>query len=156
MARNRFLFLAFTMVLLLGACGQVPIAPTPGGGGTTPIPTPGGGGGTTPTPLPPQMGVLSGIVLQGPMCPVEREGQPCPDKPYAAELVVQDAAGKEVARLQAGTDGRFAVALAPGTYVLVPEPPYCPPVPRPPEPLTLSLTAGQTVAVTVTYDSGIR
>ncbi len=68
---------------------------------------------------PPSSGI-DGLVTIGPTCPVERIDTPCPDKPYQATIVVNDEGGNEVARGQSGEDGRFRIALAPGTYILAP------------------------------------
>jgi hypothetical protein len=66
---------------------------------------------------------IEGNVTIGPMCPVERIDSPCPDQPYAATIVIKDASGKEVARAHSAGDGRFRVALKPGSYTLVPQSP---------------------------------
>ena len=143
---RRCVLLAICGVLLLGACGEAPtVLPT-----AAPAPT------AVPTPGPAAEGLLAGIVLIGPMCPVVREDQPCPDQPYEADLVVQSPAGVEIARVRSGADGRFAIALPPGEYVLVPQPPAGARLPYPGEPQALSLLAGRTAVLTVTYDSGIR
>ncbi len=52
----------------------------------------------------------------GPTCPVIREGSPCPDRPFVGRVL----AVGEGLRVEAETDGegRFAMALPPGTYVV--------------------------------------
>jgi hypothetical protein len=83
---------------------------------------------------------------------VEQVGQPN-DKPYAATLQIKDAKGKTVAKVQSGEDGRFTVALAPGSYTLEPQSGQPYPVARPQE---FTVTAHRFTSVTVSYDSGIR
>ncbi|MFQ5382319.1 MAG: hypothetical protein ACE5EF_11980, partial [Dehalococcoidia bacterium] len=52
---------------------------------------------------------IFGLVTKGPMCPVAREDQPCPDEPHEAALVVLDEAGAEVARVDSTADGSYAL-----------------------------------------------
>ena len=95
------------------------------------------------------------MVLIGPQCPVMREGEDCPDKPYEARIEVYDPSlGRTVAATTSDGQGRFRVVVPPGTYTLVPQP----------EPggiarageQTVTVTAGAFSQVTVVYDSGIR
>ena len=88
------------------------------------------------------------------MCPVMTPDNPCPDRPYAAALVIRDAHGQEVCTTQSGVDGLFQVGLPPGSYEIVPVNgaaglPYASPVPVTVEP-------GQFTEALVSYDSGIR
>jgi hypothetical protein len=105
---------------------------------------------------PPADSGVEGLVLIGPMCPVVQEGEPCPDEPFAATIVVRSGDdGKLVATLRSGDDGRFSVNLAPGEYVLVPlspnegAPPFASPV-------TVRVELHRFTQVTISYDSGIR
>lgn len=64
---------------------------------------------------------LSGVrgpVTIGPMCPVARLDQPCPDRPYRTTLAVRDAAGRLVSRVTSDEAGMFALPLPEGAYVL--------------------------------------
>jgi hypothetical protein len=61
---------------------------------------------------------LEGVVVRGPIAPVCREGAPC-DAPFAARFDVERA-GRTVASFESDSGGRFAVRLAPGSYVIVP------------------------------------
>lgn len=76
--------------LLLGACGAVA---TPGSG-------------------------IRGTILAGPACPgPARLDSPCPDRPVA--MAVEVVQGTTVAAtFTSAADGRFSVALSPGTYML--------------------------------------
>ena len=97
---------------------------------------------------------ITGLVLIGPMCPVMRLDEPCPDRPFAATLIIRDSQGRELCAASSGEDGRFLVGLPPGSYELVP--------------LTgpgglpfgasqwVAVAPGQYTDVTVSYDSGIR
>ncbi len=104
---------------------------------------------------PPVSSGIEGTVTIGPMCPVERIDSPCPDQPYAATIVIEDGQGVEVARAQSGDDGRFRVALAPGSYTLVPQSPDGAGLPYGAE-QQVEVQAGAYTAVAVQYDSGIR
>lgn len=102
---------------------------------------------------------VSGRATAGPTCPVERNppDPACAARPVAgAVLVIQDAAsGREVTRVTTDQDGRFSVALAPGSYHLVPQTANglmggAPPV-------DFQVEAGRsTPPLGVSYDTGIR
>ena len=67
----------------------------------------------------PGIGSISGTVLFGPTCPVERPESPCPDRPGPAEVrVLRRGTGSVVASAQAGEDGRFVVEVQPGDYTV--------------------------------------
>ncbi len=103
---------------------------------------------------PPTSGI-EGLVTIGPMCPVEHVDTPCPDKPYQATIVVEDGQGDEVARVETGEDGRFSVALSPGTYTLVPQWPNEGGPPSAAEQQVV-VRDGEYAHVDIQYDSGIR
>ena len=94
-------------------------------------------------------------MLFGPMCPVVRQGEECPDRPYQATLTVMTPERKTVTRFTVDQEGRFKVALAPGSYVLHPEAPLKLPVPVAAE-QPFSVVAGEYTQLKVVYDSGIR
>ncbi len=105
-------------------------------------------------PLAPQG--ASGIEIQsliGPMCPVERADQPCPDQPYQATLAILDANRNQVVHFRTTADGRRRIRLPPGTYIVVPQ--LTGKLPRTSE-QTVKVTSGQFTAITITFDSGIR
>ncbi|MEX2557988.1 MAG: hypothetical protein WEB06_20440 [Actinomycetota bacterium] len=110
-------------------------------------------GGGTAAPVPDSG--IEGLMLIGPTCPVEPVGQDCDDRPYAGEVRIIDvSSGEVVATARSSDDGRFRVALAPGSYRL--------------EPVAASggLPFGKAIDVvvrahtyedvTVSFDSGIR
>lgn len=63
---------------------------------------------------------LSGVVLRGPIQPVCIEGSPC-EETFAAAFTVRRH-GFAVRRFDSDVEGRFAVDLAPGDYLVVPDP----------------------------------
>lgn len=111
----------------------------------------GGDGAATPT----TDSGIEGLVLIGPTCPVVVEGQDCDDKPYAGQLrIIDRATEKVVAAARSGEDGRFRVALPPGSYRLEPvAAPQGLPYGKPIDVVVRPHTYEQ---VTVAFDSGIR
>ncbi len=105
-------------------------------------------------PFPGDTGI-EGVVLIGPQCPVVREGEDCPDKPYHAQIEVYDpVVRRTVASTSSDADGRFRLLVPPGTYTLIPLPEPGG-IARAPE-QTVVVIAGALTRVTVVYDSGIR
>jgi hypothetical protein len=97
---------------------------------------------------------ISGLVLIGPMCPVMRQDEPCPDHPFAATLIIRDSQGRELCAVSSGEDGHFLVGLPPGSYELQPLTgpgglPFA-------ESQWVAVAPGQYTDITVSYDSGIR
>jgi hypothetical protein len=86
--------------------------------------TPTKGPGTTPVPITPRPDAtessssgVEGKVQAGPTCPVEREGDPCPDRPVAdATVSASDTQGKLVAATRSDDNGKYRLDLDPGTY----------------------------------------
>ena len=100
---------------------------------------------------PPDTGV-EGQVWIGPMCPVVREGEPCPDSPYQATLTITKSNGRRVAQVESDADGYFQINLAPGEYILHPE---MDGISHASE-QTFAVQDGVFTFLTVNYDSGIR
>jgi hypothetical protein len=98
---------------------------------------------------------IFGTVTQGPMCPVVQQGQPCPDQPYEALIVVKDSSGNEVARTKSGLDGRYQIALTPGRFTLSPQKPAGNILPVASD-MQVEVGVGQWVAADISYDTGIR
>jgi hypothetical protein len=69
---------------------------------------------------------IRGVVTAGPVCPVVTDppGPACEDRPVGgAEIVVTDASGAEVARVESGEDGSFSATVpVAGRYSLAPQP----------------------------------
>jgi hypothetical protein len=102
-------------------------------------------------------GTLMGTVVAGPTCPVERAENPCPPKPVPnREVRIETTGGTLAATVTTDGQGRFTVALAPGSYVVrVTMAPGLigmrqTQVPR------VQIVAGQTVHVQIELDTGIR
>ena len=98
---------------------------------------------------------IDGTVTLGPNCPVVRADQPCPDKPYEATLVVRNAAGVVVARVQSNSAGRFSVDVPAGKYVIDP---LAPGPGRYPVagPVDVTVPAAARASAIVSFDTGIR
>lgn len=103
----------------------------------------------------PRASGIDGLVTLGPLCPVMREDEPCPDRPFEATLVIKGASGVEVARLRSDAAGRFAIDLPPGRYIIEPQRAGTSPLPMA-GPLDVTVVEGRRVAVLIAYDSGIR
>jgi len=106
------------------------------------------------TPTPTDSGV-EGQAVQGPMCPVIRVGEECPDQPYQAVITVRSPEGKRVAQVQTDEQGYFRIPLAPGEYVLHPESPEDSPLPYAND-QTFIVNPGEFTTIIVAYDTGIR
>jgi len=96
---------------------------------------------------------LRGTVSAGPTCPVQRVDSPCPPSLLAVQVEATDAAGRIVATARSGTDGRYEMALPPGTYVL--KVVGTGPFPRCPNP-SGAVTQGMLTTVDISCDTGIR
>jgi hypothetical protein len=96
---------------------------------------------------------IEGLVLLGPMCPVVRVDDPCPDQPYEAWIEVRNARGELVTGVRSDEDGHFRVGLRAGSYVLVPLSGH--PFPSAGEQEVL-VREGAYTDVVVSYDTGIR
>ena len=98
---------------------------------------------------------VRGRVTIGPMCPVMRADEPCPDRPYRATLIVRDAAGREIARVESSDDGAYALPLPPGAYVIEPQSPSASRLPWA-DPQPFEVWASAWTILDVAFDSGIR
>jgi hypothetical protein len=76
--------------------------------------------------------------------------------PFKTTLVVLTAGeGREVARFETGSDGRFRVSLPPGEYKIGPPPSSSRFLPRGSEEF-VKVLPGQFAHVTINFDSGMR
>jgi carboxypeptidase family protein len=96
---------------------------------------------------------IRGRALAGPQCPVEVEGSPCPDLPYAGTVIAIDTESGEEFTVETDSQGRFELPLEPGTYeisiVSESSPPFA-------KPQTVTVEPGSFTQVTVSVDTGIR
>jgi hypothetical protein len=77
-------------------------------------------------------------------------------KPLQTTIVISTAGeGREVARLETGSDGRFRVSLPPGEYNVGPPPGKIRFAPRGTE-QRVKVLPGQFAQVTINFDSGMR
>ena len=120
----------------------------------------GGQGSTfcgTVTVVPFETATLEIVAIAGPVCPVQTDPpQPgCDPFPVnGAVIIVTDSLGVEVARGSTDSDGRVDITVPPGRLIVVPQPVdgllgTAPPV-------AVTVAPGQTRAVLVEYDTGIR
>jgi hypothetical protein len=112
----------------------------------------------TPTPSA-ATGTLQVEVVAGPVCPVERDppDPDCEPRPVeGARIFVQPGDGRDILVAEATTDalGRATIEIAPGDYILVGG--DVAGLMGRPDPTTVTVAAGQTVTITLTYDTGIR
>jgi hypothetical protein len=98
---------------------------------------------------------IEGQVLIGPICPVVKSGQECPDQPYQATLMILTSGGRKVTQFTTDANGRFRLPLAPGSFILRPQTPDNQPMPSASE-QTFSVVEGQFTRLKISYDSGIR
>jgi hypothetical protein len=98
---------------------------------------------------------VSGVVLAGPQCPVERLDSPCPDQPLPDVVVrVSVSDGRTVAEGRTDGSGHFTVAVAPGTYTVQAVLASAGPTFAQPEQVTVQAAAF--TEVTLSVDTGIR
>ena len=107
-------------------------------------------------PSPERLGYIEGRVRLGPICPVQREGIPCPvpSGAYEAREILLRDGEKIVARTRPGSDGNYRLAARPGRYVAdinrigVDS---SADVPR-----EIEIRAGETTRLDIAIDTGIR
>jgi hypothetical protein len=102
---------------------------------------------------------LRGRTLMGPMCPgPARLDRRCPDRPFAADIEIVDAAGKRIIKARSDDEGRYEVSLPPGQYtvrLLLDE--SVPLFQRAStEPIAVTVAAGEVVEADLHLDTGMR
>ncbi len=98
---------------------------------------------------------IEGTVLRGPMCPVAREDDPCPDQPFSALFHVFDSQESEVTTFQSDAEGHFRVPLSPGEYTIIPDgsAPIIHPTSQKKE---VTVNRNEYTKVQLVFDTGIR
>ncbi len=102
---------------------------------------------------------ISGRVLAGPTCPVERfpPRPQCAPRPLAASLRIRRVETSSASKLaHSGANGRFRVLLPPGVYIIHALSENGSPFPRPPADSRVQVRRGHLTRVTISYDTGIR
>ena len=132
---------ALVIAILIAGCGPG-AAPT-----RSTVPTPSG-----------SLVTVRGIALAGPVCPVVTpSASGCEDRPVPGAVLVfrPSPGGSEVGRATTGNDGRFVIRLAPGSYLLEPQPVVGLLGTAPPAELVLR-PGDSPEPIVVSYDTGIR
>jgi hypothetical protein len=97
---------------------------------------------------------IRGVVTLGPSCPVETVTSPCPDTPFRGDVTATASDGTTTT-VTTDAQGRFAMDLAEGTYVVVAVTPNGSGPPTP-VPQTVQVDAGAYTRITLEVDTGIR
>jgi hypothetical protein len=98
-------------------------------------------------------GTLAGLVTRGPITPVCTVEQPC-DEPAAHVTLVFSHAGRDVARVTTGADGRYRLRLPATTYQVRRARSGAPD--RKLEPHSVLVKAGRVMRIDFSIDTGIR
>ena len=104
-------------------------------------------------PYEPLTSGVKGQALIGPACPVVRVDTPCPDQPHQTTLLILTLDGREVARVETDAEGKFAINLPPGDYVLHPEDGTRMPVAGD---VPFTVLENHFTNVIITFDNGMR
>jgi hypothetical protein len=99
---------------------------------------------------------ITGQVLIGPTCggPVSADpSTECADQPYPTTVQVLDSSGQLITQFTTDAEGRFRIALQPGSYTLHPASTGRLPTASDQD---IQVVGGQYLTVTITYDSGMR
>ena len=105
----------------------------------------------TRSPKPPEGSGISGQVVAGPTCPVERVDSPCPDRPVTDAQVTISRTGYHK-DTRTNSQGRFHVDAPPATYRVTANSPGvfgC-------DEQTVKIEEGRVSHVTINCDTGIR
>jgi hypothetical protein len=110
------------------------------------------GGTTAHPPTTPSVATVSGHVMAGPTCPVERLNHPCPPKPVIATIRAT-LASRLVASTTSAADGSYRFTLATGVYTLNAATPSG--LPRC-DPKQVKVAAPVSLEANISCDTGIR
>ena len=96
---------------------------------------------------------ITGVVLRGPMCPVESASSPCPDQPVAGATVTASVGGDPVASDRTDGAGRFELPVDGGRSYRVSVGVQSPATAGPER---VAVAPGENAQVTLHVDTGIR
>jgi hypothetical protein len=105
---------------------------------------------------------IDGLVLKGPISPVQHQGDANVAPLAGAQIIISTAPsggagmGAIVARVTSDTTGQFYVKLAAGRYNISPQSFQNSALPRPELPTLINVAANTIVKDTLHYDTGIR
>lgn len=102
-------------------------------------------------------GTIDGLVLKGPISPLQRQGE-SNEAPLAnAPLTIANTGTYDAPlHLTSDVNGHFSAMVHPGTYAITPNAFPGQPLPRPMQPSTVTVRANTIVFDTLHYDTGIR
>ena len=104
------------------------------------------------------MGTIKENVTEGPICPVEQEGVPCPVPPEAytsREVILYKADGVTILkRIHFLADGTYSFQVSPGTYII--DIPHQSIGGSGELPKNITVKSGETLEVNFSIDTGIR
>jgi hypothetical protein len=137
---------AFLALCVISACRNVPSNP--------------GNKDTTVVADSTLISAIDGLVLKGPISPVERPGIPNTAPLANAPISIsEDNTAQKPISIVSDSVGKFYVHVSPGTYTITPNSfPNMNPAgyPRPGQPATVVVPANTVVNDTLNYDTGIR
>jgi hypothetical protein len=96
---------------------------------------------------------IRGQALAGPQCPVEMANSPCPDLPWEGTVVATDTSSGDRFTVNTDAEGRFELALLPGTYDVSIDAGSDLPFAKP---QTVTVEDGSFTEIVVSVDTGIR
>ncbi len=98
------------------------------------------------------VGIVTGMVVAGPRCPVVTAERPCPDIPVSGRVTAMTPSGRSAGSAQSDAVGHYYLTVPPGTYVLNVTGGNFSRCATP----SVIVTTGTSVSITISCDTGIR
>jgi hypothetical protein len=158
MRRRQCVLVALLLLVALSGCTSHPFGSVaPASSTSTTTAASGTASSTTMLTAPPLMPWSGtgayGYVTAGPTCPVEKQGQPCPPRPFSGAIDAHNESGATVASTRSDSSGRYALDLSAGSYILVVVSysgwPRCPTA-------SVAVKSGSASRADISCDTGIR